>query len=164
MILDQNELKAQIAVLRSNLPEIDDDEQLLLDTLEGQTSFDEVIKTLLDYRRAGARMIPGINLERANLAIRKGRIEGRIEKIDRLLMELLQTAGLRKLVTDLITISVTRGQDRVEITDIEALPQGYVETIKQADKRAIMVSFKAGEAIPGAEIIQGNDSLRFQNK
>jgi hypothetical protein len=163
-MIDTTQLKIHIGALRAAFPEIGDDEQLLLDMLEGETDYIRVVDHLINYRQEAVERIAGINARKDELAIRKGRFEGRIERVDGMLMEIMQAANLRKLPTDEVTIAVVKKPDRVEVVNLDAIPQGYFRLEKTADKRAILNALKEGEMIPGTELVQGSDGLRIQTK
>jgi hypothetical protein len=45
----------------------------------------------------------------------------------------------------------------VDVPDVAALPEAYrvVKTEVSADKKAIAAALKAGEAVPGASLVEG---------
>ena len=62
------------------------------------------------------------------------------------------------------TISISKGRETVEVTDIDALPQGFYSLERKADKISILGALKAGEHVPGADLRVGGESLTVRAK
>lgn len=162
--LDPEFLKIQIASLRIALPEIDEDEILRLDMISGETDLDQVVSSLLDVRRESVWMRDGINTTIDELKTRLGRAELRMERIGETLRQIMQAADLQKLVTPEATLSIGKGRARIEVTDPNAIPQGYMKVVRTPDKIAIAEAIKAGNEIPGAISVQGEPVLMIRTK
>jgi hypothetical protein len=162
--IDPEFLKIQIAGLRIALPEIDEDEILRLDMISGETDLDQVVSSLLDVRQESVEIRDGIDQRMAQLRIRYERAELRMERIGEALRQIMQAADLQKLVTPEATLSIGKGRSRIEITDLNAIPQGYAKTVKTPDKAAILAAIKAGTEIPGAISVQGEPVLNIRTK
>ena len=63
-----------------------------------------------------------------------------------------------------ITASRRDGVLRVEVADAALLPAAYVRTRTEPDKAALLAALKAGEAIPGAALAQGEETLAVKVK
>jgi chorismate mutase len=161
---DPEFLKAEIAQLRTLLPELDDDDQLRLDMIQGSTNIDDVMNQLLDLRQETSEQIAGIKIRRELITLRKERLEFRNERITELMRSIMQAADLKKLPLPEATLSIVAGRSSVGIEDVEQLPQGYVKVVKTADKAAISAAFKNGETIPGAYEIIGDPTLQVRTK
>lgn len=161
---DPEFLKAEIATLRALLPELDEDDVLRLDMLQGETTLDAVMNSLLDLRMEASMQIAGIKERQDALKLRKERLEFRNERMTELMRVIMQAGDLKKLPLAEATLSIVAGRSSVGIEDVEALPQGYVKVVKTADKAAISAAFKNGETIPGAYEIIGEPTLQVRTK
>lgn len=156
------ELKNTIHSLLAKYPALAEDDELLLDTLEGETDFNRVIDALL-YRLSEAQaMQEAINSQIDDLFRRKGRYMAKEAANKSAIQDLLNAAGFRKLERPVATPVVCKGRDKVVVHDVDELPQGYFTTVRKAELKAIKAAIDAGEKIPGAEIVTGDDYLTIR--
>lgn len=105
-----------------------------------------------------------IKAEEKRLADRRKAIENNIKWLKDNLKEHMQLTGADKIKTATVTISLQNNPPAVNITDQTQIPAKYLTVIPEqyvADKKAIASAIKAGEGVPGAELIQGQ-SLRIR--
>lgn len=77
---------------------------------------------------------------------------------------ILDALGLTKWRSAEFTVSVSAGRPGVIVTDVDALPAGYVRVTKSPDKSAIKAAMDQGEVIPGAEWQNPTPTLRILTK
>lgn len=67
----------------------------------------------------------------------------------------MEAAECPKVTTELFTVAIRRNAPSTNVTDAEAIPAKFihVEQIKKIDKREIAAAIKAGEEVPGAELV-----------
>jgi hypothetical protein len=95
--------------------------------------------------------------ERARLLAKRG------ERLEAYLLGCMTAAGLRKLETPLVTVTVRAGSPRVDVTDAAALPAQYMRTPKpEPDKVAIKAALASGTPVPGAALARGAESVQFR--
>lgn len=164
LYVDAQNLKASIANLVAAYPELADDEALLLDTLEGETDFVKLVGRLLDARAEAEGMSIALRARINDLSARKARFERQSDGYKRLVHSLMEAAGVDKLTLPEASLSIRQGSESVNVIDVNELPQGYFKTERQADKAAIKSAIKAGEQIPGAELVTGDASLTIRTK
>lgn len=156
------ELKNTLNSLLAKYPAIAEDDELLIDTLEGETDFNRVIDALL-YRLSEAQaMQEAIKAQIDQLIDRKARYASKEATHKSAIQDLLNAAGLRKLERPVATITMSKGRQKVNILDVDELPQGYFTTVRKADAKAIKSAIDAGEQIPGAELATGDDYLTIR--
>ena len=142
-----NQLKA--ALLSTG--ELSEDDQALLDTLEGATDIHEQIAELIrDARRAEA-MAKGLAEIMKDHATRKSRLEHRSERNRGLAFTVMQNCGLKKVESADLTISVAQGGRRVVITDEASVPNELCKIERTPSKKAIGELLESGEFVPFAE-------------
>ena len=164
LTLDAAALAREFDALFAAYPEMADDEELRRDMLDGETSITRVLLHAYDVLTSAKIVQAGIDTVLVDLKARKDRFARREDAMRSLMLGILEAAHLPKLELPVATLSVRDGTTSVAITDLEALPQGYFKTIRQADKTAIKASLEQGEAIPGAELVTGERSLTVRNK
>lgn len=141
-----------VAKLRESIAQIDaDDEALLLDTIEGETSFLEVIDALLTRMTEGRVMVAGLSSVADDLAARRARYERRIDADRALIEQALMIAELPKLERPTATLSLATRQPKVIIETEADIPATYwKQGAPTLDKKALGEALKAGASVPGA--------------
>jgi hypothetical protein len=162
--IDVAYLSQQIDRLIAAYPELQEDEALRADVLDGETELNEVISRALDHALEAESMAEAIKGRMGFMSERMARYAKRAEAMRGLILELMTKANLRSLPLPEATIAVSAGRDSVIITDLNALPQGTFKTERIADKTSIAAQIKAGSPVPGAETKAGADTLRISRK
>lgn len=117
-------LKAQIAALRAEWPELDDDAALLLDTLEGETVFSDAMRVLTEAVREREAQAETCRARKSEIDKRRARHEGAAERYRALMLSILQAAGVDKLrLDDGTLLRVSTVAPRPIITDAARVPQ-----------------------------------------
>lgn len=83
-------------------------------------------------------------------------IESRIDSLKAHYLYIMKVNGLSRVAGATYTLT-TRKSSRVDVPDVSALPEVYrvTKTEVSADKKAIAAALKAGEAVPGASLVEG---------
>lgn len=141
-----------------------DSEPGFLDTLEGETEAVEIADWLIGSILADEAMAAALKVQEAAMKARRDRIEARAKAKRRAGIELLNAAGLKKLERPRATLSRTAGRTSVQITDEASVPTQLctVKTVTTPDKAAIKRQLEAGETVPGAELVRGDDALTMR--
>lgn len=109
-------------------------------------------------------MVTAISLRIGDLAERKARYQRKADAMKALIQSIMESAGLHKLALPEATLSILSGRTSVNVTDVNELPQGFYSTERKADKKALKSALEKGEAIPGAELVMGEDTLTVRVK
>lgn len=149
----------QIDRLLEDYPELQDDDLLRLDTIEGETDALDIANRLARLYRHAEIMQDAIKSERAALANRQARYGNQADGAKAALHTLLQAMDQRKLELPAATVSLRAGSESVEVSDVDELPQGYFKTSRTADKAAIKAAIKGGDAIPGATLQRSPETV-----
>lgn len=157
-------LAKQIARLCAEWPELAHDETLAHDMMEGATDLHDVVRRALNERDDATGMVESIKARKADLNERQRRFERRADAMERLIANLLDTAGLPKLTLPEATITPRSAIPHVEVDDLDALPQGYFKLARVADKRAILASLTRNEDVPGAHLEGGKPGITVRKK
>lgn len=158
--VDAQTVRAQIAVLRHQYPEIDDDMQLLADSIEGQTNFSEVMAHLIRLEREVESFADAMEDQIEKLTRRRIRYQQKQQTLRTMMRSLMESAGQQKLTLPEATLSIVSGRAGCVVTNIEALPTEFVRTEHIPKKSEITAALWAGETVPGAE--KNNPSTHLQ--
>lgn len=164
MRLDPSAIRQQIDNLLLQHPELQDDDVLRADMIEGETDLPEFLRQVEAIRRDAAGMAGGIAITIAELEIRQGRFERREKAMRELAFKLLQWADVRKLELPEATYSVRAGTPRVVIIDSSALPVELCRIVREPLKAVIGAQLKSGAAIPGAHLSNAEPCLSIHTK
>ena len=140
----------QIGAVRTMLADMaaDDDERLLLDTLEGETDAFELVRRLLDgiERDEGDAEVLADQIAQREARMRrcKERNTGRREAIS----AIMQCAGLKKLPLPEATLTLRDLKPKLAIVSDDAVPEQYQVVKRTPDKKAINTAFEAADNLP----------------
>lgn len=147
-------------------PGQDDDHQLKLDMLEGETELLEVIRALLNANENDEGVILSLDGQIADRKTRKERAEARIESRKKAISALMDCAQETSLKLPEATLSLRTLQPRPKVVSPDELPDAFlteVVTVK-ANMEAIKEAMERGETIPGVVMTNGAASLTIRRK
>lgn len=156
------------ADLRQQLKEafgLDDEDQALADTLEGESDFLDLCAAALREAKAREAMAEGLNGLITDMQTRKARMEHGAERIRQIVAEAMLEAGERKITAPDMTVSVRDGKPKLSF-DIDRLPDRYktpVTTFKP-NKEAIQKAVDHGDVPEGVTISNGGPVLTLRIK
>lgn len=160
---DFNLIRVMAEEIRAALGE-DFDAEAFLDTLDGETDAADIADRLIAELADAEAMAEAIKAQEADLKARRGRYEMRGDTFRRQLLNLLDAVGEKKLERPRATVSRRAGLPSVRITDEAAIPTQLCKTTVTPDKAAIKAQLLAGEAVPGAQIVIGEDGVTVRVK
>lgn len=162
--LDASEVTRQIDALIAAYPELAEDESLRADMVEGETGLDQVISRALDHMAEADMMVNAISERCSQQQERQKRYERRSDAMRGLIKDLMIHANLKGIPLPEATLTLSKGRETVNITNLADLPQGFFVVSHTADRRAIGAALKAGEIIPGAELKTSEIGLVVRRK
>lgn len=140
---------------------IEDGQEGLEDTLDSIT--DAVEEKLEAYAMVIKNIesdVEGIKSEEKRLAERRKTMENGVTRMKQAIAETLQGSGQDKVKTEKFTFS-WRKSSKVEVSNIDSLPQQYVKVERTISRVELAKALKAGEQIEGAQLIE-NQSLSIR--
>lgn len=143
-------------------PDLADDEDLRLDTIEGETDAMDVAARLYRSIATARAMQVGLMAEMNKMRDRKERYAAREERTRDLLMMLMQAMDTRKLELPAATLSIGPSRSKVVVVDEDQLPEEFVRIKREADKTRIGSALKAGQTVPGAALSNGGETLTIR--
>lgn len=144
----------------------DFDAETFLDTLDGETDALDIADTLIRDMQEAEALAAATKALADDYAARAKRIGDRPRAIKAALLHLLDAIGEKKLERPAATVSRRAGSLSVKITDADAVPSQLctVKTVTAPDKAAIKAQIDAGEVVPGAELVRGDDTVTVRVK
>lgn len=149
--------------LRDMLDE-DFDSETFLDTLDGETDALDIADRLIASMQDDEALADAAKAQAAELSARAKRIAERAAAKKRTLGLILDATGERKLERPRATVSRMSGRVSVHITDEASVPSQLCKTTVTPDKAAIKAQLDAGETVPGAELVRGEDTISVRVK
>lgn len=155
------QVKGVMLNLREMLGEEEADEQLVLDTLEGETDLFEITRKLLDRIEAdeGDKAILAEQMD--SRKVRRDRCDARIKARREAIMALLECAGVDKLPLPEATLSLRKLTPKAVVTDPDALPDELCTFTRKPNLTAIR---EASELPAGCAMDNGGLSLTIRRK
>lgn len=150
---------SQINALLDEYPQLAEDEELLKDTLEGSTRFNEVMDKFLSQMRENETLAEAISQRIGKLRERQTRLTHRAQFYRSLMHRLMDFAGIRSASLTEAKISVVNSPEKVIITDESAIPDAFMRITKEPNKAAIKTALKSGSIISGATLSNGGSTI-----
>lgn len=160
--LERIQLEQTINALRVQFPQLADDEDLLIDVLEGETNFHDVIAVLAKEIKVSKGQVSGIKEVIKELKDRQSRYEAREEFARGLIHKLMEMAGVKKLTLPVATVNITNVAPSVVITDEDAIPDTFMRIKKEPNKSAIKSAIEAGQSVSGAVMSNGSTTVSIR--
>lgn len=152
----------EITYLLEGFPQLADDEELLRDTLEGSTDFNEVMDKLLGMMRESETLAEAVSARVGKLRERQTRLTHRAQFYRGLMHRLLEKTGLKSVALPEAKISVVNAPDKVIITDEAAIPDAFMRITKEPNKAAIKTALKNGEYVSGATLSNPGTTIQVR--
>lgn len=161
---DAEFVRKQIEAIKALYPETTEDADLLADTLEGETDLDIVLAKLVDFVREAESMADAVKARKDEIAERQKRFERQGESGRKIIQQLMESAQKAKMVLPEATLSILPAREKINVTNADDLPQGFFRTERKPLAKEILAALKAGQPVPGAEMVMGDASLRIGAK
>jgi len=145
--LDPARAAQAVMALRQSIAVLNEDDQLLADTIEGETGLFEVIDALL-IRIVGDRVhLEGIDAVVADLEERKSRFKRRIEADRALIEQAMMIAALAKIERPVCSLFLSARTPKVEVMTEADIPARFWKTPDpELDKKALGHALKERQA------------------
>lgn len=146
-------------------PALDQDEAALVELLgpeEGEV--EDILARLIRAAIHAASMADAAKSRMTVMGQRAARYKAREQNMRATAFALMDVIGRRKFETSDFTASLTPGRVGVVVTDLEAVPDIYVEieTTRKPDKAVLLSTLKSGATVPGCELSNGIANLTIR--
>lgn len=161
----QRETAAAQALLYALRDEVEDDEQLAIDMVEGSTNLLEAIAAAVERISTVDTMVAAIKDHVAQVQDRRQRLEAQKDKLRVHLKTALEAIGTRKMELPIATLTIKASPPSVEIVDSASLPAQYlVPQPPVPDKRGILAAIKAGTTVNGAQLKPKTETISISTR
>lgn len=144
---------------------VEDDAEMIETAVEGETNLKEAISAAVDRILELDAHEEAIELQIKALSERKERFAHQSERIKAAIHVAMGQAELRKLELPQATLGVRAVPPKAEITDESLIPSKYWKAQDpKLDRKAVLDALKAKEAIPGATLSNGSETLSLRVK
>ena len=141
------------------------DDELLIDSLEGETELIEAIDQLLGRMAESQAMICGLEAVAADLEARKRRYQARLETDRGLIEQALLIAEIDTLERPLATLSLSARPPKLEVHTPADIPAEFWRSPDPVlDKRALAKALAEGRTVPGACLSNAAPSLTVRTQ
>jgi len=163
---DEADRVNQLKALLADLGHADDDDydQLLADTIEGETRFFGMLERLISKVLEAEAFADACKAMQGDLAIRKKRFEEKGEFIRGIIADALRLIDERKLTLPCGTLTLSARAPSVQIIDEALIPRPFLREKVEVDKTKLRDALKAGESVPGAALSNGGETLTIRSK
>jgi Siphovirus Gp157 len=147
-------VRQQIANLRLLHPEIAEDQDAWLISLESETQLGELLRMIERHRQDACGLAGALAGTIAELEYRQGRFERREQAMRELMFKLMQAAELKRFELPEATLSIAAGQPKVVITNEAAVlaVDDLCRIKREPNKTHIKTLLAAGHSVAGAEL------------
>lgn len=151
--------------LLTAFPELGEDEQALLDTLEGESPLPDVLAKLLREARAREAQARGLGDLIQEMETRLDRLMNGAKRIREIVKHAMLEAGIAKLNPPDFTASFSSGKASVIVdADLNTLPDHLVRIKREPNKTAILAALLDGDMIDGCTLKNLEPTLTVRGK
>lgn len=139
-----------------------DDDDLLRDMIEGETSLHEMIGKTVESLDEDTMLSDALKVRIADLRTRADRIVARIATKRAAIEQAMVIGDLKSLELPTLTATVKRTAPGLQITDESIIPASYWKAKDPVlDKKALKDALKDG-SVPGAQLDNGGVALQLR--
>lgn len=157
--IDLKVIRDEITALLLAHPELEEDEVLRADSIEGETNAFEFISSILRKVGSTKALAAGTAEYIHELQERKARLERREDALRTLIFKVMETAEIRKAELAEATVSIRNGQPKVVIVNEKEIPIEFMRIKKEPDKIKLRAVLMAHEHVPGAALSNGEATI-----
>ena len=152
--------------LRDNLASLfEGDNQLALDSIEGETNLLETIERAIQAIGEDKAAITGLEEYMRDLQARRDRLKQRVEMVRTALLYALKQAGRNRIETPYGTASITQSPVKVSIVEESEIPVDFFRPGEpKLDKKALKKALEDGQSISGAELSADGETITLRFK
>jgi hypothetical protein len=147
---------------------VDDDVELVADTIEGETNLVEAIEAALALIDECDVLITGLKAKESEFEARRKMIERRAERVRALIEQAMLATDQTSLKLPTATLSLTkRAPGLIVVNEADIPSQFWIEQERPApklDKKSLTAALREKSDVPGATLDNGSVSLSVRRK
>ena len=154
----------QLAALKLQCPEIEEDEDGWALSVESETDVFELLRQIERRRQEAETMAGALASNIAQMQLRQGRFEKREQAMRLFAFRVMQIADISKAELAEATLSIIRTPRKVIITNPEAIPDTLQRIERTPNKSKIKELLLDGGSVPGAALSNGDATISIRTK
>ena len=162
--LSSRELMQCVDQMLLEYPELADDEELRLNTFEGETNFNDVLAAITDKALDARSRANAVKDRIGDLSERRSRFLRQEHMMRSLALRIMDRADVTKAQLIEATLSIRQAQPKAIITDETSVPDQFMQVKKSPDMKPILAALKNGQNVEGAVLSNGAPSLTIRTK
>lgn len=164
-MLNPQVIRQQIENLKLIHPELLEDEEAWLASLESETNVNELLTSIVRRIEDTKALVVGTKDRFEELKARKDRFEHRVDTLRGLAFKIMDAAGLQKAELPEATLSVRKGQPQlVGEPDVSKLPDDLCKIKREANLTAIKNVLLNGASVEGCTLSNGAPTISIRVK
>jgi hypothetical protein len=156
-----DQARRDLASLLSLHPDLEEDDVLRQDSIEAETNALELIDKLIEAEREAKFLSEGVAESIEHFQRRRERFDERRTALRKYIMQIMESANLKKVERPAATVSIAAGRPKVVITDESLLPDFAWRIKREPDKEHIALHLKRDGIVPGAAMSNPEPTLRI---
>lgn len=144
--------------------EMDSDEELVADTLEGETDLIDMIDQLVTAEDEDRILLDGLKARIDELTDRKRRFERRYKDRRTVIAQAMSIAELPSLQRPTYTMSFGITKPKPLVTEEADIPAEFFKAKPTLDRTALGTALRDGRDVPGACLTNGEPSITIRRK
>lgn len=148
--------------LLAAMPELADDPECLIDTLDGESDIKEQLADVLRAALKAEADAEGVENYIKKLADRKAAKKQRASRLRAIVLNFMGDIGLKKIDAPDLTASVRNTPAGLSIYDESQIPEDFCRVKTEADKTAIKLALKEGKQVPGCQLGNAGQTLAIK--
>jgi hypothetical protein len=148
--------------LLEQMPELANDPDCLLDTLDGATNVKEQLAALIRSALQDEALVDGLHEYEAKLADRKCSLKARALRKRRIALSYMSELNLKNITAPDLTVTRKAVPPLVLITTEADIPDQFMRIKREPDKTAIRQALTNGESVPGCTMSNGSETLQVK--
>jgi nitrogen fixation/metabolism regulation signal transduction histidine kinase len=164
-MLDPLVVRQQVENLKIVHPELLEDDDAWISSLESETDFNELLTTIVRRIEDTKALVIGTKDRFEELKARKDRFEHRVETLRELAFKIMHAADLAKVELPEATLSLRAGTQQLSgDADPKDLPDSLCKISRDLNRTAIKEALKTGKEVPGFSLSNSTPSLTIRIK
>jgi hypothetical protein len=164
-MLNPDIIRQQISNLRLQYPDLVEDDESWLLTIESETDLDKLLIQIVRAIDDVAALENGTEERLTMLKARKDRFAYRQHALRKLAFTVMDSAGLQKKELPEATLSLRKGQPQlIGDCDAAALPDELCKISREPDRTKIKAALKDGATVAGFQLSNSPPSITLRIK
>lgn len=158
------EAVAAAAIVLAMRDDLDGDDELRNDTIEGETGLMEAMDAAIARIAVLEAHREALDSQINKIAARRIRFEKQEKAIRSALLTALTECKIKKVERTQATLSRQATPRKVEPVDEDAIPAEFIITERRLNKTAILKALKEGRDVPGTRLSDAGETINIRMK